>query len=378
MKRKDPLLREKIGAIATFCKKAWFYGVRTEAPETLLMVKEGKMTFPGQITPVMENGRYRNYPGEDLWKQFWETQYLLFVGARDPVTRLKNLEETYRVPPEVISRNESLDPRITWIGHASLLIQVAGINILTDPSFDFVFPCFKRHIPPGIAKEKLPCIDLLLNSHNHGDHANQMDYFSRFNPLVFSGVNNGKWLKGMGFTHFVENDWWEKTVVSRKGQPIKITAVPAQHGSQTALMDANKMLWCGYVLEVGDKVLYFAGDTAMGTKMYDKEGKEHALFEQLKSRFPKIDVAFLPIAPEGEPLVHIDHEEAIKAFKILGAKEIVPIHWGAYRTGKEAIEDPILAFTAFARKEGIADQLRVLKVGESYTLRDEQGIKQTA
>lgn len=120
-------------------------------------------------------------------------------------------------------------------------------------------------------------------------------------------------------------------------------------------------------MEVGDKVLYFAGDTAMGAKMVDSEGNEQSLFHQLHEKFPNIDIAFLPIAPEGEPLVHIDHEEAVKAFKILDAKEVIPIHWGAYRTGKEAIEEPIEAFLAFAEEQGIREQVHMLKVGEHYT-----------
>lgn len=329
-------------------------------------------TFPEQIVPVVEGGRYRNYPGENLLSQFIETIGLLFVGRNKPVTHLENLEETWRVEPEVIPRNDSLQPRITWIGHATVLIQVAGVNILTDPSFEFVSPCFKRHIPAGIPLKDLPFIDVILNSHNHGDHANKLEDFAKFQPLVFSGAKTGKWLASLGFERTVENDWWQKSTISRNGKEIKVTAVPAQHGSQLGLLDGNTMLWCGYVIEIGDTVLYFAGDTAMGAKMVDENMQEHSLFEQLKKRFPKIDVAFLPIAPEGEPLVHIDHKEAVEAFKILGARQIVPIHWGAYRTGEEAIEEPIKKFLEFAKEQGVEEQVRCLKVGGSFTLDQKQ------
>ena len=362
----DQILLEKIGAIARRNQRSWFYGIEALGPAELLCVHQGIQDFPGQITPVIEGGRYRNYPGEDLFWQFWETQRLLFVGARDAVTHLEDLEEAFTVYPEIIPRYLGADPFITWIGHATLLIQVGGVNILTDPSFGFVFPCFMRHILPAVSREELPFIDLILCSHNHGDHANQLDYFSRFQTEVFSGAQTQAWLEGMGFQRIHENAWWQSTLVYKEGQEIKITAVPAQHGSQLGLFDANKMLWCGFVIEVGDKILYFAGDTALGVEMVDQEGIPHPLFEQIKAQFGTIDVAFLPIAPEGEPNVHIDHKEALLAFQALGAKEIVPIHWGAYRTGKEKIEEPIQLFMEEAERLGLQDQVRMLKVGESF------------
>lgn len=362
----DIIAIEKVGAIANRNASSWFRGIDIANPVELLCIREGIQTFPGQITPVVEWGTYRNYPGENILWQFLETQRLLFVGARSAVTYLGDLEDAFVEDPEILPRYLGEEPRVTWIGHATLLIQVGGVNIITDPSFGFVFPCFKRHVPPGISLDEFPLVDLVLNSHNHGDHTNQIEHFARYQPHIFAGANTRSWLEGKGFKRVHEHDWWESTLVKTESAEIKITAVPAQHGSQTTLFNANAMLWCGYVIEAGGKTLYFAGDTAMGEQMVDKEGNQRSLFEQIKERFGPIDIAFLPIAPEGEPGTHIDHKEALQAFQILNAQEIVPIHWGAYRTGKERIEEPIEAFMLEAENLGLLNQVRMLKIGESF------------
>ncbi|WP_420421994.1 MBL fold metallo-hydrolase [Simkania sp.] len=332
---------------------------------SLLLVKEEIQSFPHQIQPYVENGRFYNYPGEPIWTQFIETLRLLFVGATDAVTHLDDLSETYRTSAPVTPRNFTNEPLITWIGHACVLIQVAGMNLLFDPSFGFVAPCFIRHVEPGITRKELPLIDALFLSHNHADHANQLEAFVPYAPTVFAGEGSEEWLQGSGFERVETCNWWQLVKVSRAGQEIRITAVPAQHGSQTGLLDMNKMLWCGYVIEIGEMTLYFSGDTAMGHELVDKDLNSQKLFEQIRSQFGPIDIAFLPISPQNELTVHIDEEQALEAMRELDAKMMIPIHWGAYRTGKEQIEVPI---KALLEKAGdLEDRIHVLKMGEPFS-----------
>ncbi|CCB89940.1 MBL fold metallo-hydrolase [Simkania negevensis] len=344
-----------------------FWETPTELPDLplLVLVKEEVQPFPHQIEPYFENGRFHNYPGEPIWTQFIETLRLLFVGAADAVTHLEDLSETYRISAPVTPRNFTNDPLITWIGHACVLIQVAGMNLLFDPSFGFVSPCFIRHVEPGIPREELPLIDVLFLSHNHADHANQVETFAPYAPVVFAGKGSEGWLHGNGFERVETCGWWQSVKLTRDGQEIRITVVPAQHGSQTGLLDMNKMLWCGYVIEVGGVTLYFSGDTALGHELVDKDLQPQKLFEQVRNQFGLIDIAFLPIAPQNELTVHIDEEQALEAMRELDAKMLIPIHWGAYRTGKEQIEGPI---KALIEKAGdLEDRIQVLKMGEPFT-----------
>jgi len=205
-------------------------------------------------------------------------------------------------------------------------------------------------VEPGIARKKLPLIDAVFLSHNHGDHTNQVESFTPYNPLVFAGEGSHR--------------WWQSTKLSRDGKDIRITAVPAQHGSQTGLRDMNQMLWCGFVIEVGGKTLYFSGDTAMGHELVDQYLKPQKLFEQIRSQFGSIDITFLPIATQNEWKVHLDEEQALNAALELDAKMMIPIHWGAYRIGKGQIEDPI--HELMAKAGDLKEHIHVLKIGEPF------------
>lgn len=361
------IVLEKISALRANGGGIWFQEISLDLPPytPTFSTQEGTKVFPHQILPVREGERFYNYPGEDLWSQFWETQRLLFVGARDHETHLESLSESFCFAKPPVHRNETDAPLITWLGHASVLIQVSGVNILCDPSFGFVFPCFLRHTEPGIPLKKLPLIDVILSSHNHGDHTNQIDAFAAYNPLLLTGEGSHSHFEKMGFQRIVENGWWQQSLIQKEGKEIRITAVPAQHSSQTSLLDGNQMLWCGYIIEVGEQVLYFSGDTGMGHDLVDANHEKQKLFQQIRDQFGPIDVAFLPIAPQGEPLMHLDEEDALEALRVLEAQVMIPIHWGAYRTGKEQIEQPIEQL--LAKAGDLEERIHVLKIGQPFS-----------
>ncbi len=252
---------------------------------------------------------------------------------------------------------------ITWIGHATTLIQMNGKNILTDPIWsdrcspvNFAGP--KRFTKPGIAFENLPKIDIVLISHNHYDH---MDLPTlkmlneKFNPIIFVGLNNKEFLVKEGLDRVVELDWWELY----KLDEISITFTPRQHTSARGIFDRDKTLWGSFVVQGIKNSFYFAGDTG-----YFPE------FNEIGNKFPGIDLAILPIGAY-EPrwfmkVVHMNPEEAILSFSNLNAKYMLPIHYQTFVLTDEALDEPLKKTRElFINKFKNNDRLLDLKIGES-------------
>jgi N-acyl-phosphatidylethanolamine-hydrolysing phospholipase D len=365
------IVADKVSSLIRNCT-GWFAGVSnnyTCLPEVKPIVSCAGTPIASSLQPHQEGERYYNHAGEKIWHQFLETLRLLFPGSLGAPSD-QDLMTWYRTQWTPCSRSQ--EPQVVWLGHSALLLQVAGFNILMDPSFNFVGPCFKRHTAPGIAFEALPQIDIVVTSHNHGDHFDQdhLRKLSAYQPIAFVPDKLDDWFEKNGYQNVVGNPWWKQTTFTRDGKTVKITAVPAQHGSQTTLSDINKTLWMGAVIEVGGFKAYFAGDTG-----YNPE-----IFREVREKFGTIDVAFLPIAPEGEAAMHTDHKEALKAFRDLGAKQMVPIHWGAYRTGPEKVEDPINKLQAALETPdfvALKDRVVCPKLGEALSLKS-QAAEQSA
>jgi L-ascorbate metabolism protein UlaG (beta-lactamase superfamily) len=220
--------------------------------------------------------------------------------------------------------------RVTFVNHATMLVQMEGMNVLTDPiwsercsPFQSIGP--KRHRAPGVRFEDLPPIDLVVVSHNHYDH---MDVESlrrlarEHRPRIVTGLGNRAYLASKGIVA-EELDWWESRAISAG---LELAAVPAQHFSGRGLSDRNKTLWCGFVLRSPAGSAYFAGDTAMGSH-----------FEEIGRRFGPIRLAMLPVGafkPEWFMApVHIGPREALAAHRLLGARTSVAMHFGTFHLG---------------------------------------------
>ncbi len=245
--------------------------------------------------------------------------------------------------------------RITFVNHATFLLQLSGINILTDPTWSeraspvgWAGP--RRYHSPGICFGDLPPIDLVLLSHDHYDHMDlpTLQRLSlRHRPTIYTGLKNAALLKRHGIGNVVELDWWQEA----KARPdVWITAVPAQHFSGRTLFDRDKRLWCGFVIQPEEACIYFAGDTGSGPQS-----------AQIASRFPEIDVAILPIGaycPEwfmGE--VHMSPEDAVAAHLQLGARVSIASHFGTFPLADDGQDEPVevlqqvLRDTNFGRSE---------------------------
>jgi N-acyl-phosphatidylethanolamine-hydrolysing phospholipase D len=259
---------------------------------------------------------------------------------------------------------------VTWVGHASLLIQLDGLNILTDPMWSeraspvqFAGP--RRHPAPGIAFEDLPPLDVVLQSHNHYDHLDS----ATVRHLVRSH-REASWFVPLGLASFVQKrgaragaivelDWWQESSV----RSLRITATPAQHFSSRGIGDRGDTLWCGFALTGSNaRRVYFAGDTGY-----------HPEFGTIGERCGPFDVALMPIGAY-EPrwfmrYLHMNPEEAVAAFRSLNARVMVPMHWGTFKLTDEAMDEPPIRARAAWDAAGLPPSgYRQLAHGETLTL----------
>jgi L-ascorbate metabolism protein UlaG (beta-lactamase superfamily) len=261
-----------------------------------------------------------------------------------------------------IFKTRSQEPVITWLGHSTFLIQIAGKNILTDPIFGSLSFVFRRLVPSVVQIQDLPEIDYVLISHNHFDHMDSKtlcglkDRFPKMKVLVPSG--DKEWFDRHLFSNVSEHMWWDE--ILDESRPLQFTFLPANHWSQRTLFDKNRSLWGSWMIVSGDFKIYFAGDTSWG---------EH--FAQIGHEFNDIDVALLPVAP-GEPRSwmkssHINAQEAVQAFIDLKAKTFIPMHWGTFHLGFDEFYAPIILLKESWRElqADLKDKnLKILKFGE--------------
>jgi L-ascorbate metabolism protein UlaG (beta-lactamase superfamily) len=256
--------------------------------------------------------------------------------------------------------------RTTFINHATLLIQLDGVNIVTDPIWSgrcspvsWAGP--RRHRQPGIRFDDLPPIDVVLLSHNHYDHVDLPTLrrlSSRDRPLILAGAGNRRLLEQAGLdTNVIELDWWQTTTAVR---PLELHFVPARHFSARAVCDRNATLWGGWVIEGPSGRVYFAGDTGWG---------EH--FAEIRERYGAPDVAMLPVGafrPEWfmSP-VHIGPDDAIRAHQALGAATTIPMHYGTFFLGDDGEMEAVDKLGRAVAERGLEKEFAILGFGESFS-----------
>jgi|GEM_PF-734942 len=274
-------------------------------------------------------------------------------------------------PTQIVPCYESIEPKIIWIGHATFLIQINGFNILTDPIFGDVkvgpMTLTKRAMTPGITLEDLPPIDVIVISHNHSDHTDTdalMAISKKYNPTIFVPEGNKSLFESMGFTHVIENSWWDKEQIAKNEHTLSVSCLPAYHWSiRFSLGSYRRSLWSSWMISTDKYNIFFAGDTAYG---------KH--FKQIGAHFPSIDVALMPIGPteEGEnthQCYHVDAPEAVQAFEDLGARYFVPMHFGTFFLGKNTLEYPIQRLQETWHNKGLPeDRLLFMQCGKEYTI----------
>jgi L-ascorbate metabolism protein UlaG (beta-lactamase superfamily) len=255
---------------------------------------------------------------------------------------------------------------VTFIGHATFLIQTPAGNLLTDPMysqragpFNLLGP--KRVRQPAVRFDALPPISTVLLSHNHYDHCDLPTLrrlARRFDPLVVTPLGNGRLVRSSGIRRVEERDWWQQALQGA----LPITLTPARHFSARTPFDRNRALWCGFVAEAGHRRIYFAGDTA-----YTPAFREIAL------RVGPIDFALLPIGAY-EPrwfmqAVHMNPAEAVQAHIDLGSPESIGMHYGTFQLTTEGIDEPLLELQRACREKNVLPtRFRTLNFGDSVRL----------
>ncbi len=264
--------------------------------------------------------------------------------------------------PAMLNANRT-QTTVTWIGHATLLVQVGGLNILTDPHFtNRASPVFfagpKRTTAPGLELAKLPPLDIVLISHNHYDHLDsssirQLKYHSP-EAKYFVPLGLGKWFNRERITNHVEYDWWE----GENYRNAQIDAVPAQHWSNRGF-DRNESLWCSWVIKVPGFSFIFIGDTG-----YSPDGKDIA------KRYGSFDLAAIPIGAYNPrwfmEQAHQNPEEAVQTMLDLNTRRAVATHWGTFQLTFEPMEEPPQRLGVALKKAGRSnDDFMVLQHGET-------------
>lgn len=272
--------------------------------------------------------------------------------------------------------HEKLGPNevaVTFVNHATFLIQMAGLNILTDPVWSDRIGSFgwlgsDRVRNPGVAFDDLPRIDLILISHNHYDHLD-LDTLKRlsekFSPTVLVPIGDKDLVKSAGFTDVRELDWWEDIEI---GQGLKITFTPTQHFSRRGLFDLQKSLWGSYLVQARGKRVYFGGDAGYSIH-----------FAEIKERLGAPDIALLGIGAY-EPgwfmqAIHMNPAEAVKAHNDLGAKQSIAMHFGTFQLSSESIDQPPADLKTALAQEGVPEdrfvvptegETRIYRYGSTY------------
>ena len=271
-------------------------------------------------------------------------------------------------------------PAITWIGHASMLVQSGGLNVLTDPIFSsraspisLIGPVRKH--PPGVALADMPVIDVVLISHNHYDHLDRpsvLEIAQRArdagkSTLFLVPLGMKSWFTDMGIANTVELDWWDK--YTHKGVEFNFT--PIQHWSARSFGDRSQTLWGGFAVFAPDLHWYFAGDTGY-SKDFADTGARFA-DRHTASRGGSFDLALIPIGAY-EPRwflkdQHVNPEEAVQIHRDLRAKRSVGIHWGTFELSDESLDQPPKDLAQAARAQGLADgDFSVMALGETRVL----------
>lgn len=259
-------------------------------------------------------------------------------------------------------RANGTTPTVTWIGHSTFLVQIDGVNILTDPHWGdraspvgFAGP--RRLVPPGVRFEDLPDIDVVLISHDHYDHLDEPTVrrlAREHRPRFFVPLGIKTWLGDRGIDDVVELDWWQPAPFAG----LAIHCTPAQHSSGRVLADQNLRLWSSWVVHGRERRFYFAGDTGY-----------YPGLAQIGRRLGPFDLALIPIGgykdlPQHHPN-HLNPEEAVQLFEDVAGRLLVPMHWGTFVLNREPAQEPPTRLLAEALRRGLEERMAILSPGQT-------------
>lgn len=315
------------------------------------------------------------YGFQNVYKQFDKSVADIWRWKKEGWAKDLKGPEDYSFPllkPDIKALHRlSTRPRVTWLGHATLLVQWQGKNILTDPHFSeraspvsWAGP--KRAVPPPLTIKELPPIDVIVISHDHYDSLDteSVRQLSKHHPQArfFVPLGIGRWLaaKGVPETQVEEMDWWDE----RLHRGLTVTATPVQHWCRRSLWDTNENLWAGWAIRDDHFNFFFVGDSGYAPH-----------FKEIGRRLGPFDLAAIPIGAY-EPrwfmsFAHMDPGESVQVHRDLKAKHSVAMHWGTFVLTDEPLDEPPQELAKHLRKSQFPpEDFFILKHGETRQLPD--------
>jgi L-ascorbate metabolism protein UlaG (beta-lactamase superfamily) len=330
--------------------------------------------------------RLERMQSSPLWAgERFGNMHPVIPGLRDPNASMPTLGEYLcggerRVPRgplpsmnplEAWTRKPASGLRATWLGHSTVLIEIDGLRVLTDPVWGlraspsrFAGP--KRFQPVPVRLHAMPSIDLVIVSHDHYDH---LDYLTirelakRNVPFVTSlgvGAHLEAW--GVWPERIVELDWWESHPLPNAG--LTVNAAPSQHFSGRGLHDRNATLWSSFVIRSERHAVFFSGDTGLTTE-----------YQTIRERFGPFDLVMLEVGGRHPAWgdMHLGPENALEALALLGGGTFLPVHWGTFSLAMHAWDQPAEALLELSPKAGA--QLAMPRLGEAVEPAHAEGAK---
>jgi L-ascorbate metabolism protein UlaG (beta-lactamase superfamily) len=309
-----------------------------------------------QSSPQWDDGVFEN--PQPLWNDGWAMLTGLF-GASDHLAPEDPIP-VQEMDPAMFDAAPPSGLRVTWLGHSTILVEIDGHRVITDPVFGprsspltWIGP--SRWYPPPIALDALPSIDAVVLSHDHYDHLDyttivaMKDWDTTFIAPLGVGSHLAYW--GVPADRIVELDWWERTKVGS----LELVCTPARHASGRHLFDQNHTLWAGWAILGAEHRVYFSGDTGLFPAM-----------SEIGDKLGPFDLTMIEAGAYGQawPDWHIGPEQAVRAHGMVRGEVFLPIHWGLFNLAYHGWTEPIERSVAAAEAAGV--QIVAPRPGQSF------------
>ncbi|KAJ2557338.1 Protein-lysine N-methyltransferase efm4 [Coemansia sp. RSA 1933] len=331
----------------------------------------------------LKNGRFTN-----PWLSFTNPpsgKFIMHLVSQELSNPALSSVKEGRVPEVVPLDQQAISQpgtavQMTWLGHASLLVQLDGATILCDPVFSqrcspsqLMGP--KRYTKAPCTVQDLPHIDALVLSHNHYDHLdwNTLKALVERDPQikVFAPLGNRQILTSIGFTNISIADWWDEfSLPIAGGNELRLACTPAQHMTGRGLLDRMATLWSSWVFKGPSASFFFSGDTAYSAIHANPTNAECPAFKQIGSVYGPFDLAAIAIGAYGPEAMfsgmHANPEQAVRIHEDVGSKKSVGIHWGTFILTTEPVDEPPRRLRDAMKAAGHSvDDFSVLKIGQT-------------